>query len=59
MALKRMLGDLRERFDKVLNVNSVKFIPTYVIATALDPRYKGMLNDDELASAKFHLLREV
>lgn len=58
-AVKKMLADLQNRFDHIVNVNSSEFDPTYVVATALDPRYKGALSDEQLSAAKACLLQQV
>ncbi len=57
--MEKMILDLNERFDFAININAPKFEPTYIIATALDRRYKGSLEDDQLERAKSRLLYEV
>lgn len=58
-ALQTMQKDLEERFDFVTNPASARFDSTYIVATALDPRYNCMLKDDQLSIAKAHLANEV
>jgi hypothetical protein len=58
-ALKPMLADLEKRFMFVNNTASSKFISTYLVATALDPRNKSFLNAEQLIIAKTRVLLEV
>ena len=54
-----ILRDLRRRFKKFTDPNSVEHNPLFTVATLLDLRYRLALNPVMQASAKEHLLQEV
>ena len=51
--------ELSHRFEKILSPTCASFEPVYVEATLLDPRFKIVLNDEQLEAAKLQLLRDV
>ena len=51
--------ELMRRFEKVLSPGCASFEPVYVEATLLDPRFKIVLNYEQLEAAKLQLLRDV
>ena len=56
---RTMQTDLRRRFRKFTDPGDSQYNPLYIIATALDPRYKVLLNPGQTASARVHLLKEI
>lgn len=50
-----MKKDLKERFASIFDPTAHNFDPSFIIATALDPRYKCLLYDDQKANAKMEL----
>ncbi len=51
--------ELMNRFDKILKPSSAAFDPLYLESTLLDPKYKIILNREQLQAAKSQLLHEV
>lgn len=54
-----MLADLRQRFGRFIDVSSHLFDPIFVMATAMDPRYKCILSDEQREAAKRQLISDV
>ena len=51
--------DLKRRFRKFTDPSDSQYNPLYITATALDPRYRLLLNPRQTESAKMHLLKEI
>lgn len=51
--------ELANRFGHYLDPNMANFDPVFVVATALDPRYKRFMTEEHLQSAKASLLSQV
>lgn len=51
--------ELAYRFEKVLQPSSASFDPIYLESTLLDPKYKILLDNEQLEAAKAQVLREV
>ena len=51
--------ELSDRFQKVLVPTDFNFDPIFVAATALDPRYRVLLNEEQLRHAKVYIMREL
>ena len=51
--------ELSDRFQNVLVPTSFNFDPIFVAATALDRRYRVLLNEEQLRHAKIHIMREL
>jgi len=58
-AVTLLRSELKRRFDKILNPKAPDYEPIFVLATALDPRYKVVLNTEQVASAKTEILRQL
>ena len=56
---KLMQVDLKRRFRKFTDPYDSQSNPLYIMATALDPRYKLLLNPGQTDFAKVHLLKEI
>lgn len=54
-----MLLDLNTRFGRYTDESSAEFDATFLIATALDPRYRCILTEKQKEAAKRHLISEV
>ena len=54
-----MQVDLKRRFRKFTDPYDSQSNPLYIMATALDPRYKLLLNPGHTDFAKVHLLKEI
>lgn len=51
--------ELMDRCEKILKPSSVAFHPIYLESTLLDPKYKIVLNHEQLQAAKSQLILEV
>lgn len=51
--------DLKRRFRKFTDPSDSQYNPLYITATALDPRYRLLLNPQQTESVKMHLLKEI
>ena len=58
-AAELFLTELTRRFGNFIDTESPNFDPIYVIATAIDPRYKWVLNEKQKQFAAKALLYEV
>ena len=58
-AVALLRSELKRRFDKILNPKAPDYEPIFVLATALDPRYKVVLNTEQLTSAKTEILHQL
>lgn len=58
-SLQDMSEDLKSRFQSAIQLEAMDLDSTYVLATALDPRYKNGLSTEQLSIAKKYLLHEV
>jgi len=52
-------SELRSRFNRYIDLSVLDFDPAFIIATALDPRYKHLLTQEQKSCAKRHLIFEV
>jgi len=50
-AAAHLRTELEDRFAYLTDPNHARFEPIYMVATALDPRYRLMLNDDQNSAA--------
>ena len=44
--------EMKRRFDRILNPKADGYEPTFLVATALDPRYQVVLDAEQIASAR-------
>ena len=51
--------ELFDQFQKVLVPTSFNFDPIFVVATALDPRYRVLLHEEQLRHAKVYIMQEL
>lgn len=54
-----LLRELTNCFDRILKPSSVSFDPIYLALTYLDPKFKILLNREQLDAATSYILREV
>ena len=54
-----MLGELERRFGYIINPTMGNFDPLYIICTFLSPAYIEILNDEQVAAAKTHLVKQL
>ena len=54
-----LLSELERRFSKLLDVDDKDHDPIYMIATLLDPRYKMILDADQISHAKKECLKHL
>ena len=61
VASKRLQTELKKRFKKytVTDPNDEKYQCIFLVGTALDPRYRLLLNPVQLSATKTQLLKEV
>lgn len=55
----QLLSELNDRFSFITDANHADFEPVYAVATALDPRFRLALTDDQMAAARSEILRMV
>lgn len=58
-ASKILQSELQRRFRKFTDPNDSDHEPLFLMATALDPRYRVLLTASQQHSAKVHLLKQV
>lgn len=58
-AAKLLLTELKRRFRKFTDPGDDSHEPLFLMATALDPRYRLLLNPTQISSAKSSILNEV
>ena len=58
-ASKILQSELQRRFRKFTDPNDSEHEPLFLMATALDPRYRVLLTASQQHSAKVHLLKQV
>lgn len=58
-AARKLTEEVQRRFSYVLDPDNPKFEPIYVVATALDPRFRLLLNDAQMNAAKGRILQLV
>ena len=54
-----LLAELQKRFSKFINVDDPNHVPIYLMATVLDPRYRILLSDDQVANARAMILKYI
>lgn len=54
-----LLSELKRRFRKYTDPGDASHDPIFLMATALDPRYRLILNPTQLARAKEAILKQV
>ena len=59
IAAKKLQSELQRRFKKYTDPNDERHECIFLLGTALDPRYRLLLNPLQLAAAKSQLLKEV
>ena len=50
---------MKRRFDRILNPKADGYEPTFLVATALDPRYQVVLDAEQIASARAALASQL
>ena len=58
-AARILQRELQKRFKKFTDPAAYEYNPLFTMATALDPRYRVILNTLQLQSAKQQILKEV
>lgn len=58
-ASEKLIQEMRDRFAYITDPSGKKFEPIYVIATALDPRFRRSLDHNQLEKAKKEILKQV
>lgn len=58
-AARILQRELQKRFKKFTDPAAYEYNPLFAMATALDPRYRVILNTLQLQSAKQQILKEV
>ena len=56
---KALQTELKKRFKKYTDPSHENFEQLFIVGTALDPRYRFLLNPVQTSCAKSHLLSEV
>lgn len=56
MASAKLAEEIRRRFSYIIDTTHPEFEPIYVVATALDPRYRLILTDEQINAANRHIL---
>ena len=51
--------EMKRRFDRILNPKADGYEPTFLVATALDPRYQVVLDAEQIASARAALVSQL
>ena len=59
IASRRLQVELKKRFKKYTDPNAVNHQPIFLVGTALDPRYRLLLNPIQMSATKTQLLKEV
>ena len=52
-----LLAELQKRFSKFLDVDDPDHVPIYLMAAVLDPRYRLLLSEDQVASVRAEILK--
>lgn len=58
-AATELQSELKRRFRRYTDPNDSYFEHIFLLATALDPRYRLLLNPVQMSAAKDHLLKEI
>ena len=58
-AAANLQSELKRRFDKILNPKALDHDPIFLLATALDPRYRVVLDTEQMVSARTELLSQL
>ena len=59
VASKRLQAELKKRFKKYTDPSDERHQCIFLLGTALDPRYRLLLNPVQLSATKTQLLKEV
>lgn len=58
-AATKLQSELKRRFRRYTDPNDINFEYIFLLATALDPWYRLLLNPVQTSAAKDHLLKEI
>jgi len=59
MASAKLTEEIQRRFSYIMDPNDQEFEPIYVVATALDPRFRLVLTEEQTNAANRHILHMV
>ena len=59
MASTKLTEEIQRRFSYILDPDQPNFEPIYAVATALDPRFRLVLNDGQINAARRRIMQIV